>query len=138
MFFVYLLLIDLSPKIFIVCDLDIILSIIASAKASPPSSLRHPVTPNERRILLNGYDISFPVFQEYPAVRHYYSLSTATRLVLKDHTLYIDLFSVCSFPEPLQDLIQQINQEVLHTLSLKLHYMPLHLVHMQYRIYHFL
>ena len=60
------------------------------------------------------------------------------RLLLKDHTLCIDLFSFCSFPEPLQGLIQLINQEVLHTLPSGLHYMPLHLVHMQYMIYHFL
>ena len=71
-FFVYLLLIDLLPKIFIVCDFDIILSIIASAKAPPPQAycaiLQHQT---ESRILLNEYDISFPVFPEYPAVRHY-------------------------------------------------------------------
>lgn len=92
----------------------------------------------ESRILLNGYDISFPVFPEYPAVRHYQSLSTTTRPVLKDHTLCIDLFSFCSFPELSQNLIQLINQEVLHTLLSGVHYMPLHLVHMQYMIYHFL
>lgn len=92
----------------------------------------------ENRILLNGYDISFPVFQEYPTLWHYSSLSTAIRPVLKDHTLCIDLFSFCSFPELSQDLIQLISQEVVHTLPSGLHYMPLHLVHMQYMIYHFL
>lgn len=45
-FFFYRLLIDLSPSIFIVCDFGIILSIIASANAPPPSLLCHPPTLN--------------------------------------------------------------------------------------------
>ena len=44
--FVYLLLIDLSPRIFIACDFDTILSIIASAKVPLPSLLCHPATSN--------------------------------------------------------------------------------------------
>lgn len=48
----YLLLIDLSPLIFIVCDFDTILSNIASANAPPPSLLCHPATSNwEHRIV---------------------------------------------------------------------------------------
>lgn len=45
-FCLYRLLIDLSPNIFIVCDLGIILSSIASANAPPSSLLCQPATSN--------------------------------------------------------------------------------------------
>ena len=66
-----MLLIYLSPKIFIVCDFDIILSIIASAIAPPQAYYAILQHRTKSRILLNEYDISIPLFQDYPAVGHY-------------------------------------------------------------------